>query len=130
MGSASQNSTLPRLPFLSSTRPWTSPYRPRPSQPTPQPLTPSLSNLPVRQTPGCRSVHNRSALSPSHPVLKVPYPHCTLEVSENHSLWQPPLSRWSGLSCATLSQCSCTGLSQGHGRKRSSGGLVSCAAPR
>ena len=33
-------------------------------------------------------------------------------------------------SCATLSQCSRTGLSHGHGCTRSSGGLVSCAAPQ
>ena len=37
--------------------------------PKPQPLTPSFSNPPLCQTPGCRSVHSRSTLSPSHPVL-------------------------------------------------------------
>ena len=30
---------------------------------------PSLSNLPLCQTPGCRSVNNWSNLSPSHPVF-------------------------------------------------------------
>ena len=33
------------------------------------PLTPSFSNPPLCQTPGCRSVHSRSTLSPSHPAL-------------------------------------------------------------
>ena len=44
------------------------------SQPTPQPLAPSLSSPPLRQTPGCRSGRNRSTLSPSHPVLSVLHP--------------------------------------------------------
>ena len=90
MGVALQNSTLPcavatfpvslllsspgdvwpRLPLLlPSTRPWTSAHPPWPLQPKPQPLTPSFSNPPLCQTPGCRSVHSRSNFSPSHPVL-------------------------------------------------------------
>ena len=32
-------------------------------------LTPLFSNPPLCQTPGCRSVHSRSTLYPSHPVL-------------------------------------------------------------
>ena len=61
-------------------------------------------------------------------------PHCVLKVSEHDSLWQLPFGGASPptkvLSYATLSQCSRNGLSQGHGCTRSSGGLVSCAAPR
>ena len=59
----------PRLPLLPSTRPWTSAHPPWPPQPKPQPWTPLFSNPPLCQTPGCRSVHSRSTLSPSHPVL-------------------------------------------------------------
>ena len=55
-----------RLSLLSSTRPWTSAHPPRPFQRTPQAITPSLSNLPLCRTPGCRSVRNRFTLSPSH----------------------------------------------------------------
>ena len=89
MGVASLNSTLPcaiatfpvslplsspgdvwpRLPLLPSTRPWTSAHPPWPPQPKPQPLTPLVSNPPLCQSPGCRSVHSRFTLSPSHPVL-------------------------------------------------------------
>ena len=47
---------------------------------------PSLSNPPLCQTPGCRSVRNRSTLSLSHPVLSAR----TLKVCEHDSLWQPP----------------------------------------
>ena len=48
---------------------------------------------------------------------------------------RPPLIRMSvpahkSLSCAALSQCSRTGLSQGHGCTTSSDGPVSCAVPR
>ena len=37
--------------------------------PKPQPLPPSFPNPPLCQTPGCRSVHSRSILPPSRPVL-------------------------------------------------------------
>ena len=153
MGFASQDSTLPcaiatfsvslslsspgdvrpRLPLLPSTRPWTSAHPPWPPQPKPQPLTPSISNPPLCQTPGCRSVHSRSTLTPSHPVLsalrlqgfRTWFALATARRSFGGA--SPPIKVF---SCATLSQCSHTGLSQGHSCTRSSGGLVSCAAPR
>ena len=153
MGVASQNATLlcaiatfpvslplsspgdvwPRLPLLASTRPRTSAHPPWPPQPNPQPLPPSFSNPPSCQTPGCRSVHSRSILSPSHPVLYALRPQgfrtwfalATARRSFGGAF--PPTKVF---SCATLSQCSRTRLSQGHGCTRSSGGLVSCAALR
>ena len=88
---------------------------------------------PLCQTPGCRSGRNRSTLSP--PTLSSPY--CTLKVSENDSLRQPPAARSERrprpqkvFSFATSSPCSHTRLSQGHGCTKPSDGLVSCAGPR
>ena len=46
----------------------------------------SASNAVASQSSGCRSVRNRSTLSPPHPSS----PHRTLKVSENDSHWQPP----------------------------------------
>ena len=66
---SSPGDVWPRLPLLPSTQPWTSDHPPWPPQPKPQPLTPLFSNPPLCQTPGCRSVHRRSTLSPSHLVL-------------------------------------------------------------
>ena len=49
--------------------------------------TPSLSNPPLCQTPGCRSISNRSALSPSHLVLSAMHPQ---GFRKRFALWQPP----------------------------------------
>ena len=62
-------------------------HPPLPSQPTTQPLTPSLSNPSLCQTPGCRSVRNRSSLFPSYTPSS---PNCTIKVSEHDSIRQPP----------------------------------------
>ena len=69
---SSSGDIQPRLPVIFSTRPRISAHPPRPSQPTPQPSTPSLSNPSLCQTPGFRSVRNRSTLPSSfpHPVLQ------------------------------------------------------------
>ena len=66
------------------------------------------------------------------------FPHCILKVFQHDSVWQPhaahlderPCPQKKVFSCATLSQCSRTGLSQGHGCTRSYDSLVSCAVPR
>ena len=86
MGVASQNSTLPcaiaTFPVSSSLSLLLAmsgrvflffPSRGHEPLPTlrdrlkPQPLTPSFSNLPLCQTPGCRSVHSWSTPSPFPP---------------------------------------------------------------
>ena len=69
------------------------------------------------------------------PLFLLPTPsslHCKLKVSEHDSLWRPPAAHSNErarptkvFSCATLSQCSRTGLSQGHGYTRSCDGLFS-----
>ena len=75
------------------------------------------------------------------PLFLLPTPsssHCALKVSEHGSLCLATARRSFGgassptkvFSGATLSQCSRTRLSQGHGCTRSSDGLVSCAALR
>ena len=98
-------------------------------------LTPSLSNLPPScETPRCRSIRNRSSLHPSHPVLSALHPQgfrtrfALLAAAHRSFGWASPPTKV--FSCATWSQCSRIGLSQGHGCTKSSNGLVSCAVPQ
>ena len=100
----------------------------------PQPLTPSLSIPPLCQTPGCRRGRNRSTLSPSHPVLSVLHHQgfrkrfASAAARRSFGGASPPTNVF---SFATSSQCSHTRLSQGgHGCRKSSDGLASCAVPR
>ena len=97
------------------------------------PPTTSLSSPPLCQTPGRRSVRNRSTLSLSRPVLSALHPQgfrtrFTLATARRSFGRAPPPSKV--LSCATLSQCSYPQLSRGHGCTRPFDGLVSRVVPR
>ena len=107
---SSPGDVWPRLYILPSTRLWTSAHPPWAPQPTPQHLTSSLSC----QTPGCRSVHNRSTLSPSHPVLSALRPQhfstwFAFAAARSSFGWASQPTK-KVFSCATLSQCSRIGF--------------------
>ena len=103
-------------------------HPPRPSQPIPQPLTPSLSNLPICQTPGCRSVRI-GPLSLSHSVLSALHPLRFPNTIGFDS--HPPFIRMSVFAHKSLLVCNVSSMlshrviSQGRAYTRSSDGLVS-----
>ena len=123
MGIASQNSMLP---WAITTFPVSLPlgdvflHVAMNLRSTLQPLMPSLSISRLGQTPGCRPVSNRSTLSPSYPVLSALHPQgfrtrFALAATRHSFERAPPPTKV--FSCATLSQCSYTGLSRGCGCK-------------
>ena len=66
---------------------------------TPLPLTPSLSSSPLCQTPGRRSVGNRSTISPSRPVLFALHPRFPNMIRFGN---RPPLIRLSASAHKSL----------------------------
>ena len=153
MGVASQNSTLPcaittsqsccfSLLLATSSRVYLL-FPPRGHEPPPTLVTistpTSALNVVAFQSPVIPNARMSLCTQLVHSFSFPPRPLRTAPSRFPNTIClgsRPPLIRMSVpahkrvFSCATLSQCSRTWLSQGYGCTRSSDGLVSCAVPR
>ena len=94
----------------------------------------SVSSTPLCQTPGCRSVRNRSTIiSPSSIVLSTMHSQgfptrFALAIAYHSFRWASPITNI--FSCSRVPPCLHTQISRGRGCTKSSDGLVSCAMLR